>query len=56
MKFWYEYIKPKYNDNVKLCYMDTDSFIMNGFIMKGMIFTKILLMMLKRDLTLQIMK
>ena len=29
MKFWYEYIKPKYNDNVKLCYMDTDSFIMN---------------------------
>ena len=29
MKFWYDYIKPKYNDNVKLCYMDTDSFIMN---------------------------
>ena len=23
------YMKPKYNDNVKLCYMDTDSFIMN---------------------------
>ena len=22
-------MKPKYNDNVKLCYMDTDSFIMN---------------------------
>ena len=23
------YIKPKYADNVKLCYMDTDSFIMH---------------------------
>ena len=22
-------MKPKYNDNVKLCYMDTDSFIMH---------------------------
>ena len=22
-------MKPKYNDNVKLCYMDTDSFVMN---------------------------
>ena len=28
-KFWYDYMKPKYNNNVKLCYMDTDSFIMN---------------------------
>ena len=28
-KFWYDYMKPKYNDNVKLCYMDTDSFVMN---------------------------
>ena len=26
-KFWYDYMKPKYGDNVKLCYMDTDSFI-----------------------------
>ena len=26
-EFWYDYLKPKYNDNVKLCYMDTDSFI-----------------------------
>ena len=25
--FWYDYIKPKYQDNAKLCYMDTDSFI-----------------------------
>ena len=28
-QFWYDYMKPKYNDNVKLCYMDTDSFVMN---------------------------
>ena len=28
-EFWYDYMKPKYNDNVKVCYMDTDSFIMN---------------------------
>ena len=28
-KLWYDYMKPKYDDNVKLCYMDTDSFIMN---------------------------
>ena len=27
--FWYDYMKPKCNDNVKLCYMDTDSFVMN---------------------------
>ena len=26
--FWYGYMKPKYGDTVKLCYMDTDSFIM----------------------------
>ena len=28
-EFWYDYMKPKYNHNVKLCYMDTDSFVMN---------------------------
>ena len=26
---WYDYMKPKYGDNVKLCYTDTGSFIMN---------------------------
>ena len=24
-----KYVKPKYNDKVKLCYMDTDSFVIN---------------------------
>ena len=28
-EFWYDYMKPKYNDNIRLCYMDMDSFIMN---------------------------
>ena len=28
-EFWYDYMKPKHGDNVKLCYMDTDSFIMH---------------------------
>ena len=26
-EFWYGYLKPKYGDRIKLCYMDTDSFI-----------------------------
>ena len=28
-EFWYDSMKPKSGDNVKLCYMDTDSFIMH---------------------------
>ena len=28
-EFWYDYMKPKYNDAVKLCYMDADSFVMH---------------------------
>ena len=28
-EFWYDYMKPKYGNNVKLCFMDTDSFIMS---------------------------
>ena len=27
-EFWYDYMKPKYGDNVKLCYIDTDTFIL----------------------------
>ena len=39
-EFWYDYMKPKYGDNVKLRYMDTNSFIMH----------------IKKDLIHQIMK
>ena len=28
-EFWYDYMKPKYDDKVKLCYIDTDSFIIS---------------------------
>ena len=30
-EFWYDYVKPKYKDKSKLCYMDTDSFVINIF-------------------------
>ena len=30
-EFWYDYLKPKYKDNAKLCYMDTNSFVINIF-------------------------
>ena len=26
-EFWYDYVKPKYGEKAKLCFMDTDSFI-----------------------------
>ena len=28
-EFWYDYIKPKYQDRAKLCYMDIDSFVIH---------------------------
>ena len=28
-EFWCDYIKPKYGENLKLCYMNTGSFIVN---------------------------
>ena len=28
-EFWYDYINPMYGDRAKLCYTDTDSFIIN---------------------------
>ena len=49
-EFWYDYIKPKYLQNAKLCYIDTDSFTIQ------MISIKILQMMLKKILIYQIMK
>ena len=30
-EFWYDYIKSKYKDKAKLCYTDTDSFVINIF-------------------------
>ena len=50
-EFWYDYEKPKYSEKAKLCYMNTDSFI----VYKHMIFIKALQKMLKVDLILQIM-
>ena len=28
-EFWYDYVKPKYGENAKFCYMNTDSFIVH---------------------------
>ena len=28
-EFWYDYIKPKHQNNAKVCYMDIDSFIIH---------------------------
>ena len=29
-EFWYDYVKPKYEENAKPGYMDTDSFIVHA--------------------------
>ena len=50
-EFWYDYMKKKYGDVVRLCYMDTDSLIMN---IKTKDFYNILHKMLNKGLTLQI--
>ena len=51
-EFWNDYVKRKYGKKTKLCYMDTDSFIVYR---KKMIFIKILQKLPKLDLILQIM-
>ena len=28
-EFWYDYVKPKYVEKAKICYMDTDSCIVH---------------------------
>ena len=48
-EFWYDYIKPKYEEKAKLCYMDTDTLL---FISKLKIFIKILEVTLKNGLIL----
>ena len=45
-EFWYDYIKPKYGENAKLWYMDTDRFIVH---VRQMIFRKTLQKMLGKD-------
>ena len=49
-QFWYDYVKPKYGENAKLCYMDTDSSILH--VKTDDIDTTILQKILKQDLTL----
>ena len=50
-EFWYDYVKSRYKEIKKLCYMDTDSFIA---CIKHEIFTWNWRMMLKQKLILQI--
>ena len=54
-ELWYDYVKPKYGGNAILCDLNTNSFIVHAK-KKQMIFTKMLLKMLKQDLPLQIFK
>ena len=49
----YDYVKWRYGENTKLCYMNTDSFIVHA---KTDDIYKILQKMLKQDMSLQILK
>ena len=49
-ELWNDYTKPKYQNNAKLCYMDTDSFIIH--IQTKDVYEGIV----KKDLTHQIME
>ena len=50
-EFWYDYVKPKYGEKSKLCYMDTDSCIHKNM----MLLIKTLQKIFKQGLILQIM-
>ena len=50
-EFWYDYVKSKYGNKVKLCYADTDSLVRN---IKTNIFIKILPRMFRKSSILQI--
>ena len=52
-EFWYDYLKPKYGETVKLCYMDTDSFTVH---VKADDIYKDIAKDVEKDLTLQFMK
>ena len=49
-EFWYDYVKPKYVQKIKLCYMETDIIYK-----KQILFIKTFEKMLKQALILQIM-
>ena len=46
-EFWYAYIRPKYEDKARFCYIDTDSFVVH---IKAEDFLKIFLIMLRNGL------
>ena len=50
-EFWYDYVKLKYGEKEKLCYMDTDGFIV--YIKTEEIYTEISRKTLKQDLNLK---
>ena len=52
-KFWYGYPRPNYGEEVKLCCMDADSFIV--YVKSDDIY-KDIAENIEKDLTLQIMK
>ena len=49
-EFWYDYVKSKYGKKAKMCYLDTDNFILY---IKNMVLTNILQKLLKLDLILE---
>ena len=51
-EFWYDYVKSKNVENVKLSYMDTGSFVVH---VKAIDIYKTLQKMLKQGLTVQIL-
>ena len=51
-EFWYDYVKPKYDEKTKLCYMDTNMVTVSLYTYKHDI--KTLQKMLKLDVILQI--
>ena len=52
-EFWYDYLKAKYGEKAKLCYVDTG--IVSLYTEKQLIFRETLQKMLKLDLILKIM-
>ena len=52
-EFWYDYLKPKYGETVKLCYMDTGSFTVH---VKADDIYKDIAKDVEKDLALQFMK